>query len=436
MGISSSLNAGVMGLAVNATKLATISENIANSATPGYKRVDTEFNSMVLQAGSGAFTAGGVRATTTRFVAEEGPLQATGNSTDISVSGEGFIPVTNFNGLSAAPGARDELLVTTGSFRPDENGLLRTQSDQYLMGWPIDGDGNVIRGAQDSGTGLVPVNIRSTTLDSAPTTEIQLGVNLPATSAQAGAPLESFSAPIEYFDNVGRPQVLTVSFTPTISGGGAANEWSVEVFDGASPTPDVAIGEFTMEFRDEVTNPGTLSMVTSGTGATYDPATGLVTVPGVQRGPITLDIGLEDGTSNITQLAASFSPLGISKNGSSVGDLVNVEIAANGTLEAVFNNGFRQPIYQIPVGMVPNVNGLAAVGGQAYQVSQNSGDVFYNIAGEGAAGTTIGFALEGSTTEVAAELTALIETQRAYSSNARIITTVDEILEETTNLKR
>ena len=60
MSISSSLNAGVMGLNVNATRLATISDNIANSATYGYKRSQVDFSSMVLRQRSSAYSAGGV----------------------------------------------------------------------------------------------------------------------------------------------------------------------------------------------------------------------------------------------------------------------------------------------------------------------------------------------------------------------------------------
>ncbi|MEM6536107.1 MAG: flagellar hook-basal body complex protein [Pseudomonadota bacterium] len=441
MGISSSLNAGVMGLSVNATKLATISENIANSATPGYKRVDTEFNSVVLQSGTGTFTAGGVRAATQRFVTEEGPLQTTSNSTDISVTGAGFLPVTNLNGLNAAPGARDLLLVTTGSFRPDDTGNLRTSSGQFLMGWPIDGNGDPVRAARDSAAGLVPVNVLDNQFSSPQTTNISLGINIPATSAQPDAPAATFEAPIEYFDNFGSPQVLTVEFAANAPGGGNANEWTVNLFDGAATDPTTSLGSFTISFSDSLPNPGSLQAVTNAVapGPTYDATTGLVTVPapaGASRGPITLDIGLLDGTSQLTQIATDFSPLGITKNGAAVGNLTSVEIRPDGVLDAVFDNGFRQPIFQIPVADVPNADGLAAADGQAYQISQESGSVFFYDAGTGPVGTTIGFALEGSSTDVAGELTDLIETQRAYSSNARIIQTIDEVLEETANLIR
>jgi flagellar hook protein FlgE len=69
MGISSSMNAGVSGLNANANKLATISDNIANSQTFGYKRADVDFASMTVSdskspnttGGGRWFTAGGVR---------------------------------------------------------------------------------------------------------------------------------------------------------------------------------------------------------------------------------------------------------------------------------------------------------------------------------------------------------------------------------------
>jgi flagellar hook protein FlgE len=94
MSLSSSLNAGVAGLSVNATRLAVISDNIANSSTNGYRRADVEFSSLMIPSGPNSFSAGGVTATTFRDVAKAGALIGTGNSTDISVSGRGMLPVT------------------------------------------------------------------------------------------------------------------------------------------------------------------------------------------------------------------------------------------------------------------------------------------------------------------------------------------------------
>ncbi len=435
MGISSALNAGVMGLSVNSTKLATISENIANSETPGYKRVDTEFTSMVLENAGGAFTAGGVRAATTRYVDGEGPLSSTSNSTDIAVSGGGFLPVTTLNGLNSTDGQTELQLVSSGSFNPDSNGNLATSSGLYLLGWPVDTNGDVIRAARDSTAGLEVVNVTDNLLSTTPTTEIDLGVNLPAEATQEGASGASFEAPVEYFDNLGRSELLTIEFTPTVPVTGTSNEWTISFYDSASATPATPVATATVVFDDDGAAPGTAETITAGAGSSYDAATGELTIT-VDRGPMTIAMGPTDGSSSLTQVAADFSPIGIEKNGVAVGNLTQVEINSEGMLEAVYDNGFRQTIYQVPVADVPNRNGLTAKDGQAYAVSQGSGSVYFYDAGTGQVGTTIGYALEGSTTDVASELTDLIQTQRAYSSNARIIQTVDEILEETTNLKR
>ncbi|MBC7739712.1 MAG: flagellar hook basal-body protein, partial [Candidatus Saccharibacteria bacterium] len=92
MTITSSLNAGVAGLNANANKLATISDNIANSSTYGYKRVQADFYSVVVHGDTGTmYSAGGVRSTSMRLIDERGPLIGTSNSTDLAVDGRGFM---------------------------------------------------------------------------------------------------------------------------------------------------------------------------------------------------------------------------------------------------------------------------------------------------------------------------------------------------------
>jgi len=113
-----------------------------------------------------------------------------------------------------------------------------------------------------------------------------------------------------------------------------------------------------------------------------------------------------------------------------------LEISEEGFLQAIYDTGFRRTIYQVPVAEVANYKGLSAAGNQAFQVTQDSGDVYFWDAGDGPAGLVVGFSLTESTTDIAGELTDLIQTQRAYSSNAKIIQTVDEILQETTDIIR
>ena len=145
MSISSSLNAGVAGLSANATKLATISDNIANSGTYGYKRAVADFESFVVKdtRGAGTYSAGGVRASTARLIEERGALVATSNALDLAVGGRGMLPVTQSVALEAQSGDLPMMMTTTGSFRTDSEGILRTESGLVLMGWPASADGEI-----------------------------------------------------------------------------------------------------------------------------------------------------------------------------------------------------------------------------------------------------------------------------------------------------
>lgn len=435
MGLSSSMNAGVMGLAANSTKLNTISDNIANSETFGYKRAKSEFSSMVLEQSTGDYTAGGVRTATFKDISAQGALIATDNSTDLSVAGDGLLPVTTIQGVNSTSD-RPLLLTSTGSFAPDKDGLLRTLSGLYLMGWPAEPDGTIPAQSRDSAEGLEPIDVTRNQFAAAPTENIDLGVNLPASETEAGASGDSFELPIEYFDNLGSSQTLNVVFTPVVPATGSSNQWNVQVFDQASATPAASIGDFQVTFNDNNVNGGTIDMVDNlANGAAWDAVTGQLTVT-ASAGPININLGPEDTGGPLSQLAAVYSPVGIEKDGAPIGSFSRVEIDENGYLAALFDNGFRRVIYQVPLADVPNINGLDALDNQAFAVSQRSGGVFFWDAGTGPVGTTVGFSLTESTTDIAEELTDLIQTQRAYSSNAQIIRTVDEMLQETTNLKR
>ena len=116
--------------------------------------------------------------------------------------------------------------------------------------------------------------------------------------------------------------------------------------------------------------------------------------------------------------------------------MTSVEVDENGYVYANFDTGITRTIYQVPLVDLPNPNGMVALDSQTYQPSVDSGSFFLWDASDGPTGDILGYALEESATDVAGELTSMIRTQRAYSSNAKVIQTVDEMLQETTNIKR
>ncbi len=435
MTISSALSAGVAGLNANATKLATISDNIANSSTFGYKRATADFGSLVISsdAGAGKYSAGGVRASTMRLIDERGPLVGTSNAMDIAIGGRGMLPVTTEVSLNSTTGDKPMMMTTTGSFRTDSNGVLKTESGLVLLGWPADADGTVPNFPRDTISGLEPVVINANQTAGDPTTKMNLGVNLPAVDTEFSASGDMLPLSVEYFGNLGTSETLDIEFTPTIPATGSSNTWNMKIKDSAGGGN--VIGEYTLVFDASRANGGTLSSVTVISGGGYNAATGELSLT-VAGGPLDMTIGKIGDPNGLTQLSDSFAPTSITKDGSPVGNLTAVEVDGQGYITATYDTGFIRTIYQIPLVDVPNPNGLISLSNQTYQVSPQSGSFFLWDAGDGPTGEVVGYAREGSTTDVAGELTNLIQTQRAYSSNAKVIQTVDEMLQETTNIKR
>ena len=102
----------------------------------------------------------------------------------------------------------------------------------------------------------------------------------------------------------------------------------------------------------------------------------------------------------------------------------------------IFDNGLRRALYEIPLGVVDNPNSLGKRQGNAYQLTGDSGSFHALTAIGGRVGLISSSALEASNVDIAQEMTELIKVQRAFSTNASVITTVDEMMEETSRLKR
>ncbi len=344
-----------------------------------------------------------------------------------------MLPVAQSSDVNVSNGNSQMLLTTTGSFRTDAQGYLRSDSGLVLLGWPALADGTVPTFPRDTSDGLQPVQINVNQFSGEPTTAMSLGVNLPATDTDAGSVGEAQYLSIEYFDNLGTSETINVSFTPTVPGTGTSNEWTMQLTDSA--LGGAVVGEYVLTFDDSRTAGGTLASVTTTSGGAYDPATGNIVI-NAEGGPLEINIGQLGESDGLTQLSDSFAPLSISKDGSPVGNMTSVEVDANGFVTAFFDTGISRTIFQIPLVDLPNPNGMVALDQQTYLPSPDSGSFFLWDAGDGPTGDIVSYAREESAVDVAGELTAMIQTQRAYSSNAKVIQTVDEMLQETTNIKR
>lgn len=437
MSLLNAMNDAVSGLSAQATALAGISNNIANSSTVGYKQTDTDFDSMVL-AGSGpsagADNLAGVTAQSRMDISVAGQVQTTGVNTDLAVNGAGMMIVRT----QAAAGQGQYLATRAGSFRPDAAGNLVNAGGYYLQGVPLDAAGNPLAGgSSQSVQSLSTVNVAGLSAAAVPTTSITFDANLPAadtTGVTAAAPFTGTapSSSETYYDALGNAQTLTLTFTPT-----GANQWQLNVTDSATPTAAGAAGvvaSAALAFNATGTNAGALSSVT-GTG--YNPATGVLTVPtGAGTGSIALDIGKPNGSSGLTQLAGNYTVTNVANNGAAFGLLDGVSVNSSGQVLASFSNGSSRPIYQVPLAIFANEDGLSPTSGDAYQMTPDAGMPQLFDPGQGPAGSMQGGALEGSNVDLPTQLTNLIETQRAYSSVATVIQTTNQMMDTVNHLNQ
>ncbi len=220
------------------------------------------------------------------------------------------------------------------------------------------------------------------------------------------------------------------------------NLWTVSIAD-----PDGTVyGTVDIEFNDSGATPGApASFVGAADAGLAAPAAFVANADGtvdltIDNATIpqtlTLTLGSVGGYDGITQFDGDFSPQRFDVNGSEATSITTTEFDDQGIIWGIFENGDRLALYQLPVAMVDNPDGLRARDGNAYSLTRDSGELLLNLPGQGAAGKISNYAVEDANVDVAQEMTDLIITQRAYSSNTKIITTADEMLQATTNLKR
>ncbi|WP_417669115.1 flagellar hook protein FlgE [Roseibium sp.] len=424
MGLYGVMRTGVSGMNAQSSKLGTVADNIANSNTTGYKRAASEFSSMVLSQGSGTYNSGGVQAHTVYSISEQGSLSYTTSTLDLAVDGNGFFVVADADGSA--------MLTRAGAFVPDGEGYLLNTAGYYLQGYPIT-DGVKPTTVANGLGGLEAVNISQNQLEAAPTDSAKLWANLPedATivpaadlpSANAATSTYSAKTSLVVYDNLGNELTVDVYYSK-VTETAADSDWEVTIFNAADAA---AGGGFPYSSAPLSTQTLTFD-VTTGSLTGASPTVINLTVPNGG----TFDIDL----AGSTYLAADFTVTEVDANGNAPSAVETVEFDEEGTLYAIYANGDRRAIYQIPLADVASPDKLTPMSGNVYRVSSDSGDVRVGFPGEGGLGDLVIGALEGSNVDLASELTSMIESQRSYTANSKVFKAGSDLLEELVNLVR
>ena len=426
MSIWTSLYTGSSGLGAHGDAISVVGDNIANVSTIGYKSSRADFADVIGgTAANGQRLGSGVRMAGVETMLGQGSLQQTGRSLDLAIRGNGFFVLNgNHDGAAGNYYSRD------GQFSLDNTGTVVNPEGLKLQGYVIDPVTN------KASTTLSDLTIGGTSPPKA-TTKVDLSANLnseDAIIATAWDPANpgttsTYSTSVTVYDSLGAAHRTDLYFRNNGSGG-----WDYHAMvdggdvGGTKGTP-TEIGNGTLTFDAKgalVTQTGTATA--SFTGATAGQAIALSFGDPTSAGGT--------GLAGTTQFAATDNVKSMQQDGWASGVLTDVAVGDDGTVSGKFSNGQSRPIAQVALADFTSPTNLQRAGRQDFSETQGSGQPLIGAAGSGSRGAISGGALEGSNVDLSSELVTLIAYQRAFSANAKTVTTADEMLTDVVNLKR
>jgi len=397
------------GLDAASSDLNVTANNIANSATTGFKQSRSEFAEIFAvspQGVSSRQSGAGVKVASVSQQFTQGNLNTTGNSLDLGMSGQGFFIVSN--------GGATEY-TRSGAFEVDNTGFVVNSAHQRLQVYPPSNTGNFNTSTLS--------DLQLSTSESAPnaTTEASMIFNLPADAtppanatfdpADAGSYNKATSLTV--YDSLGAAHTASLYFVKTAT----ANSWQSRMYvDGT------AVGTAqTLTYS----NNGALTTPASGQLAfpAYTPTTGAANLA------ITLDF------SKSTQYGDAFGVTSVTQDGYTTGRLIGIDVDSTGIVQARFTNGRSLSLGQVAVANFANPQGLQPLDGTNWSETFGSGQPLHGQAGGSGFGLIQSGSLEQSNVDITAQLVNMIVAQRNFQANAQVIQTEDQVTQTIINIR-
>ncbi|WP_119301919.1 flagellar hook-basal body complex protein [Dongia deserti] len=231
MSILGAMFTAVSGVNAQSRSLGHISDNIANSQTTGYKKVETRFETLITVSNQNLHSPGGVIASPYYANAVQGNITQTQNNTNLAITGSGFFVVSRATNQSATQTTFEALRYYTraGDFQVNRDGYLVNNGGYYLNGWNVDPETGVVNTSV-----VAPIQISQVIDQPTPTSEIEFVGNLPANSpVNPSTPLSPTS--VQVFDALGNPHNVSLVWTKR-----ADNLWMLDIQANDSTLDPVA----------------------------------------------------------------------------------------------------------------------------------------------------------------------------------------------------
>lgn len=416
-------NNGVAGMLAFSQAMGTISDNISNQNTVGYKRVETTFSTLLGRQEAAvqgddfaphliARNTSGVRANTRQAVDVQGSILTTGRQYDVAINGGGMFI---FGNNETAPtefyygraGQFDAVIPVTipdaGAVVPGTSAFLANTNGQYLMAMPI--TGGVIPTTQPTSVAELVAVQASDQADFAgqPTATATLAAVIPATGAT------TVSTPINYIDGAGDPQGLTLEFSNPVVVPGTSTTWDMTVYDSTGAIVGATLaGAFVFDSAGRLPAGSSLTITAGGTTFTVD----------MEQVAMLGDATISGGNQAVQ--------ISYEQDGLPAGAFEGLSISENGVIYGRYTGGATQALYRIPVATFGNPNALQALAGNVYQITEGSGEATFELLGGEFARLNLQ-AVETANVDLADQFSQMIVTQRAYSSAAQVVSTADEM---------
>jgi flagellar hook protein FlgE len=410
-----SFGIALSGLDAAQSNLNTTANNIANSATTGFKSSNANFAELFAvspQGVSDTQIGNGVQLQQVEQQFSQGDIQTTGNSLDLALSGNGFFTVSS--------GGTDQF-TRAGSFQTNANGEVVNAAGQNLQVYAPTANGSF------NTTSLTNLVIPTSNSAPAATTTASLAFNLPASStAPTATPFDPTNAnsynqstSMTVYDSLGAAHTASFYFVNT--GGSAWNAY--EYVDGkAVNAAPVAL---------TYSNSGALTGVTDAAGGTNPTAISFGTyAPTTGAAPLNITYNMSD----TTQYGNTFGVTAITQDGFTTGQISGVSVSSTGVVQANYTNGQSTPLGQVAVANFADQQALQQVGNTNWEQTFASGQPVYGQAGGSGVGLIESGSLEQSNVDITAQLVNMITAQRAFQANAEMVSTENAITQTVINI--
>lgn len=383
---------GLSGMNAYSGGLQTISNNVANLNSPGYKSTSIHFADLFggaspglnyLGANQGGSSGNGVRLSNPLVDFSQGDLRQTNGGLDLAIQGNGFLVLQS--------GEQGSTYYTrTGSFTVTSDGYVSLLGSSYWLS-VIDGQGQP-----------TPLNINDQRLSPpVATTSVEFADNLSSTGSTASV------SEISVFDSIGGEQIWTVEFEAV--GSSAPGEWNVTVENQTGDTLQTGV----IRFIGSVIDPTTSSLTVTDSPSNADPLS------------VVLDF------SSITSFSSgSISTIRASEvDGNGVGTLTRVEITEEGEVELSYSNGETATAGFIAIADFDDPQQLSRIGNGLFEADNALQSRIRSSATDGV-GRLLSGQLEASNVDLSQEFGDLILIQRGFQASSQVVGVSNEMIQE------